>query len=157
MIDVKDLMNNDTVKGLMSKFGIAEDQMESVASEAVETVKSKFAQNPKQMSSLLSENDNTDDDIALSKEAEDDFISRITDKLGLPEGITSKLKGEMFSGLLSQVTSKLSADGNNSESGIAGLIGNITDMFDGDDNDDKGGKKKSSGGLGGLIGKLFGR
>lgn len=157
MIDVKDLMNNDTVKGLMSKFGIGEDQAESVATEAMEAVKSKFAQNPKQMSSLLSENENTEDDIAFSKEAEDDFISRITDKLGLPDNIVSNLKGEMFSGLLSQVTSKLSSDGKNSESGIAGLLGNITDMFDGDDNDDKGSAKKSSGGIGGLIGKLFGK
>lgn len=155
MIDVKDLMNNDTVKGLMSKFGIAEEQVETIAAEAIETVKSKFAKNPKQMSSLLSENENTDEDNAMAKEAEEDFISRIADKLGLPDNILSNLKGEMFSGLLSQVTSKLSADGKNSESGIAGMLGNITDMFDGEDK--AGSATKSSGGIGGMIGKLFGK
>lgn len=155
MIDVNDILKNDTVKGLLDKFGVSEEQAKSVANQAVDSIKNKYQKNPKQMSSLLSENDNTDDDNVMAKEVEDDFLDGLIKKVGLPENIADQVKGAL-PGIMNTVTSKLSADGKNDEGGIAGMLGNITDMFDGDDNDAKDGKK-SSGGIGGLIGKLFGK
>ena len=155
MIDVNDILKNDTVKGLLDKFGVSEEQAKSVANQAVDSIKNKYQKNPKQMSSLLSENDNTDDDNVMAKEVEDDFLEGLIKKVGLPESVADQVKGAL-PGIMSTVTSKLSADGKNDEGGIAGMLGNITDMFDGDDNDTKAGKK-SSGGIGGLIGKFFGK
>ena len=160
MIDVKDLLENETIKGLLKKFGVSSAMAESVANQAMSAIKSKFDKNPKQMSSLLSENANTEDDEVLAQEVEDDFIDRLVKKVGIPEGMASQAKGAI-PGILSQVTSKLSAGGGNDESGIAGMLENITDMFDGDDNNApaKEGtpQKKKSGGLAGLFSKFFGK
>ncbi|MGB0915031.1 MAG: hypothetical protein ACPGVI_03120 [Crocinitomicaceae bacterium] len=156
MIDVNDILKNDTVKGLLDKFGVSEEQAKSVAGTAVDSIKNKFQKDPKQMSSLLSENENTEADNVMAKEVEDDFLDGLIKKVGLPENVADQIKGAL-PGIMNTVTSKLSADGKNDEGGIAGMLGNITDMFDGDDNDSKDGAKKSSGGLGGLIGKLFGK
>lgn len=159
MIDVKDLLENETIKGLLKKFGVSPDMAESVANQALSSIKSKFSNNPKQMSSLLSENDNTEDDEVMAKEVEDDFIDRLVKKVGIPEGMASQAKGAI-PGILSQVTSKLSEKGGNSESGIAGMLDNITDMFDGDDDEpskDGATAKKKSGGIAGLFSKFFGK
>lgn len=158
MIDVKDLLENETIKGLLKKFGVSPAMAESVANQAMSSIKSKFDKNPKQMSSLLSENANTDDDEVMAQEVEDDFIDRLVKKVGIPEGMASQAKGAI-PGILSQVTSKLSAGGGNDEGGIAGMLGNITDMFDGDDEPAKEGtpQKKKSGGLAGLFSKFFGK
>lgn len=159
MIDVKDLLENDTIKGLLKKFGVSSAMAESVANQALTAIKSKFDKNPKQMSSLLSENPNTDEDEVMAQEVEADFIDRLIKKVGIPEGMANQAKGAI-PGILSQVTSKLSAGGGNDEGGIAGMLGNITDMFDGDDDaPSKDGKtqKKKSGGLAGLFSKFFGK
>lgn len=158
MIDVKDLLENETIKGLLDKFGVSSAMAESVANQALNAIKSKFNNNPKQMSSLLSENPNTNEDEVLAKEVEDDFIERLVKKVGIPEGMASQAKGAI-PGILSQVTSKLSAGGGNNEGGIAGMLENITDMFDGDDEPAKEGtsQKKKSGGLAGLFSKFFGK
>ena len=58
MIDVKDLLENETIKGLLKKFGVTPEMAESVANQALNAIKTKFNNNPKQMSSLLSENPN---------------------------------------------------------------------------------------------------
>lgn len=159
MIDVKDLLENETIKGLLKKFGVSPAMAESVANQALSAIKSKFNKNPKQMSSLLSENPNTDEDEVMAKEVENDFIDRLVKKVGIPEGMADQAKGAI-PGILSQVTSKLSAEGGNNEGGIAGMLENITDMFDGDDDDSSkegGSGKKKSGGLAGLFSKFFGK
>ncbi|MCJ8290656.1 MAG: hypothetical protein HRT58_13410 [Crocinitomicaceae bacterium] len=158
MIDVKDLLENDTIKGLLTKFGVSSAMAESVANQALSAIKTKFNKDPKQMSSLLSENKNTEKDEVLVKEVEDDFIDRLVKKVGIPEGMASQAKGAI-PGILSQVTSKLSDGGGNNEGGIAGMLSNITDMFDGDEEpakDGKPAKKKKSSGIAGLFSKFFG-
>ncbi|PHR33595.1 MAG: hypothetical protein COA38_04830 [Fluviicola sp.] len=159
MIDVKDLLENDTIKGLLTKFGVSSAMAESVANQALSAIKTKFNKDPKQMSSLLSENKNTEKDEVLVKEVEDDFIDRLVKKVGIPEGMASQAKGAI-PGILSQVTSKLSDGGGNNEGGIAGMLSNITDMFDGDEEPAKDGKpakkKKKSSGIAGLFSKFFG-
>jgi len=159
MIDVKDLLENETIKGLLKKFGVSPAMAESVANQALSAVKSKFSNNPKQMSSLLSENPNTDQDEVMAQEVEDDFIDRLVKKVGIPEGMASQAKGAI-PGILSQITGKLTEGGGNNEGGIAGMLDNITDMFDGDDDEpakEGAPAKKKSGGLAGLFSKFFGK
>ena len=104
MIDVKDLLENETIKGLLSKFDVAPSQAESIANQALSAVKTKFSNSPKQMSSLLSANPNTHEDEVMGKEVEDDFIGRLIKKVGIPEGIANVAKATI-PGILSQVTS----------------------------------------------------
>ena len=160
-MDIKDILENETVKGLLSKFGVSEEQAQSVAKQAMSSMQSKFAENPKQMSSLLSENENTEDDHKMAAAVEEDFVQGLIKKVGLPENIAGSLKGAI-PGILSQFTGKLSADGKNDEGGIAGIFSNITDMFDGDDAKNAASNtanqaQKSSGGIAGLFSKLFGK
>ncbi len=157
-MDIKDILENDTVKGLLAKFGVSDEQAQSVAKQAMSSMQSKFAENPKQMSSLLSENENTEDDVKMAAAVEDDFVQNLIKKVGLPDSIAGSLKGAI-PGILSQFTGKLSSDGKNDEGGIAGIFSNITDMFDGDDTPSNSGGKtqKSAGGIAGLFSKLFGK
>lgn len=156
MIDVKDILDNDAVRGMLSKIGVSDEQADKVANQAVSAVKSKFKENPKQMSSLLSENPNTEDDEKMASSVSDDFVERLVKKVGLPEGVADKAK-ELMPDVLSQVTGKLSSQGKNDESGISGLLEGITDFFDGDDDKKSGRKKKSKGGILGILGGLFGK
>ncbi len=147
-MDINDILQNDTVKNLLSKVGVSDEQAKSIATQVMSSIQSKFSQNPKQMSSLLSENDNTDDDIKLEKEVEDDFVSNLINKVGLPDNIADQIKGAI-PGVMSQFTGKLSSEGKNDEGGIAGMFGNITDLFDGDDKDGK------DDGISGMLNKFF--
>lgn len=158
MIDVQDVLKNESVQGLLKKFGVSDEQATSVANQALNAIKTKFNNNPKQMSSLLSEKENTADDNKLAEEVENDFIDRLVKKVGIPESVASEAKGAI-PGILNQVSSKLSKDGKNNESSMAGIFESITDMFDGDDDSGKEGRngKKSSGGIGGLFNKFFGK
>ncbi|HIP32065.1 MAG TPA: hypothetical protein EYG86_04835 [Crocinitomicaceae bacterium] len=160
-MDIKDILENDTVKGLLTKFGVSDEQAQSVAKQAMSSMQSKFTENPKQMSSLLSDNENTEDDVKMAAEIEDDFVQNLIKKVGLPDSIAGSLKGAI-PGILSQFTGKLSSDGKNDEGGIAGIFSSITDMFDGDDAKDAASNTaakatKSSGGIAGLFSKLFGK
>ena len=147
-MDINEILQNDTVKNLLAKVGVSEEQAQSIAKQAMSSIQSKFSQNPKQMSSLLSENENTEDDVKLEKEVEDDFVSNLIEKVGLPDNIADQIKGAI-PGVMSQFTSKLSSDGKNDEGGIAGMLGGLTDMFGGDKKDGK------DDGISGMINKFF--
>lgn len=160
-MDIKDILDNESVKGLFSKLGVTDDQAKSVADQAMSSIQSKFKENPKQMSSLLSENENTEDDLKMSSAIEEDFMSGLIKKVGLPEGIADKIKG-MMPNVLSQFSGNLSANGKNSESGIAGMLGGLTGFLDADGDgeimdDIQDIITKKSGGLSGLFSKLFGK
>ncbi len=92
-IDAKQILENKNIKDLLSKFGVSEDQTESVIAEAAGSIKKKYEKNPKQMTSLLSPQKNTKEDDDLKKEVEDDFVQNLISKLGLPEGVASQVKG----------------------------------------------------------------
>lgn len=157
-MDVNTLLENETVKSLLQKFGISEEQARSIANQAMAAIQAKFKANPGQMSSLLSDNPNTEDDEAFKAAVEEDFFEKLTKKVGLPDNIASQVKGAMPD-IISQFTGKLNESGSNNESGISGMLGNLVDMFDGDDQPAKGSKatKKKSGGFMDMIGGFFGK
>lgn len=161
-MDIKDILENDSIKGLFDKFGVTEEQAKSVATQAVSSIKSKFSENPAQMSSLLSDNENTEDDVKMSAAVESDFLDGLIKKAGLPEGVVNSMKGAVIDKIMNQFTGKLSAEGKNDEGGIAGMLGGITGFLDADGDgeimdDVQDMISKKSGGLAGLFSKFFGK
>lgn len=158
-MDINTLLENETVKSLLKKFGVSDEQAKSIANQALSAIQSKFSANPKQMSSLLSDNPNTDEDEQFKAAVEEDFFEKLTKKVGLPDNIASQVKGAMPD-ILSQFTGKLNESGSNNEGGISGMLGNLVDMFDGDDQKAKEGttaNKKKSGGFMDMISGFFGK
>ncbi len=144
-MDLNSLLQNETLKGLLAKAGVSPEQASSVLNTALTTIKSKFDKEPSKMSSLLSENENTEDDHALAGSVENDFLQNISKKLGLPATVTDKLKGVAMPEILKSVTGGLSNSGKNNEGGISSMLSGVMDMFDGDN------KTKSGGGLMGML------
>lgn len=152
-MDVNTILENETVKGLLKKVGVSDAQAKGIADQALSALKSKFNNNPKQMSSLLSDNPNTPEDESLQQEVESDFFDKLTSKVGLSEDIAGKVKGAMPD-IVKQFSGKLSASGSNHENGVSGMFGGIMDLLDGDADND--GKPDEGGLLGGLKKKFFG-
>lgn len=152
-MDVNTILENETVKGLLKKVGVSDAQAKSVANQAISALKNKFNSNPKQMSSLLSDNPNTPEDESLKTEVEEDFVDKLTSKVGLSGDVADKIKGAMPD-ILKQVSGKLSDSGKNNEEGVSGMFGGIMDLLDGDADND--GKPDEGGILGGLKKKFLG-
>lgn len=153
MLDLDSILKNDTVKNILDKVGVDEKQAKEVAQQAISSIQKKFSQNPKQMSSLLSDNPNTPEDESLKGEVENDFFSGLVEKIGLSSENADKVKSAMPD-IMNQFSSKLSESGANNSEGISGMFSGVMDMLDGDmDND---GKKDEGGFLGGLKKKFFG-
>jgi len=151
MIDINTILENDMVKGLLKKAGVSDSQARSVAKQALDTIKGKFDQKPKEMSSLISDNPNTPEDESLQQEVEQDFASNLSAKAGLSPDIVNSLKG-MLPGVISQFSSSLSLSGSNNEQGISGMLGGLMEMFGGDDGAKAG---KSNSGSGGVLAKIL--
>lgn len=152
-MDVNSILENETVKGLLKKVGVSDAQAKSVANQAIAAIQGKYKSNPKQMSSLLSDDPNTPEDESLKSEVENDFVSSLTKKVGLSPDIADKVKSALPD-IMNQFSSKLSASGSNNEKGVAGMFDSIKDLFDGDmDND---GKKDEGGMIENLKKKFFG-
>jgi hypothetical protein len=154
MFDLKELMNNDTVKGIMAKVGVSEEQASSVINTAASTMKNKFSGNEAQASSLLSENENTADDNKLAEEVEEGFLSKLSaDDNGIDDGIISKLKGAAMPAIMSVMSSKMAGNKEGGTSGITSMLSGFIDDKDGDGigmNDIMDSAKSK---LGGLFGK----
>ncbi len=150
-MDINEILQNDKIKDLLDKTGIPKDKVGGVVGQALETVKNKFSENPMQLSSLLSENENTEEDNAFASILENDFAKNLTDKVGLSSDLASKAK-TFLPTILDLFKSKLS--GNNNQEGIAGLLGNL-DL--GDIASSFMGGNKKSGGIAGMIKGLFGK
>lgn len=146
-MDLNSILKNEQLKGMLKKYGIKESQVNSILSMAVSTLKNKFEKEPAKVSSLLSDNPNTDEDNHLAKKIDDDFVSSITKKLGLPSSVTEQIKGKAMPEILKSVTGSLTASGKNNQDGIMSSLGGFLDAIDGD------GKKNNGGGL---LNKLFG-
>ncbi len=154
MFDLKELMNNDTIKGIMAKVGVSEEQASSVINTAASTMKNKFSGNEAQASSLLSENENTADDNKLAEEVEEGFLSKLSaDDNGIDDGIISKLKGAAMPAIMSVMSSKMAGNKEGGTSGITSMLSGFIDDKDGDGigmNDIMDSAKSK---LGGLFGK----
>lgn len=146
-MDLNSILKNEQIKGMLKKYGIKESQVNSILNIAVTTLKNKFDKNPSKVSSLLSENPNTEEDNHLAEKIDADFVSSLTKKLGLPSSVTDQIKGKAMPEILKSVSTGLTARGKNNQNDIMNSLGGFLDAIDGD------GKKNNGGGL---INKLFG-
>lgn len=64
-MDISSILENAKVKELLKSVGVKDDQVKGIADQAMSAIKGKFAKDPKQMSSLLSDNPNTPEDESL--------------------------------------------------------------------------------------------
>ena len=148
MIDLGDVLKNDTVSDFFQKLGVPQDKVEQVTSLATNSLAGVAAKDPKKMLGLLSANKNTNEEEVLSKEVENDFIQGLIDKVGLPTAVVEKIKNsfpdlvKQFSGPISE---KLSSFGG------ADMLNKVTDMFGAGDS------KQKSGGIKGMLSGLFGK
>ncbi len=150
-MDLNSILKNEQLKSMLTKFGISESQASSVLNMAVSTIKKKFDKEPAKVSSLLSENPNTDDDNNLAQGLDSDFISGLTSKLGLPASLTAQLKGQAMPQVINSLSGGLSSTGKNNQDGIMGMLGGFLDKIDGD------GVKNNGGGLLKKIFSFFGK
>ncbi|TNE54580.1 MAG: hypothetical protein EP338_07105 [Bacteroidetes bacterium] len=155
-MDLGDILNNETVRGLIKQAGVSDGQIDSVMNQAVGAINKKFKENPGQVSSLISDNPNTDDDESMASSVQNDFLSGLIQKVGLPDNIAQSVSAYMPQ-IIQQFSSGLSSKGANSQDGIAGLLGNFVDMFDGDSNNGASGKSGGMGFLSKLLGSFFGK
>jgi hypothetical protein len=146
-MDINALLQNDMLKGLLAKAGISPEQAGGVLNTALTTIKGKFSQEPAKMASLLSDNPNTDDDHAMAGSLDNDFISSLASKFGLPSSVTDQLKGAAMPEILKSFSGSLSAAGSNNEGGISSMLSGVMDMF--------GGQTQKAGGLMGMLTGLF--
>lgn len=154
MFDLKELMNNETVKGIMEKVGVSKEQASSVINTAASTMKDKFSGNVEQASSLLSKNENTADDNRLAEEVEEGFLSKLSaDDNGIDDGIISKLKGAAMPAIMSVMSSKMSGSSDGGTSGITSMLSGFIDDKDGDGIGMNDVMDTVKGKLGGLFGK----
>lgn len=130
-MDINSLFENESVKGLLKKVGVSEEQAKSVANQAIVSIQSKFSNNPKQMSSLLSDDPNTPEDESLKSEVKNEFLSRLISKVGLPESVATKVSSSMPD-IISGFSTHLTTAEKNNDTGIAAFLDNVNDMFEGD-------------------------
>lgn len=139
-MDIQSILNNQSVKDILKKVGVNEEQQGKVINQAADLVKSKALSDPKAIASLFSSKPNTSADNALQSGMQNDFLKDLVSKVGLPADIAEKVSGSLPD-ILKNVTGSKGFD-------ISSLTG-IMDALSGD------GKKGKSSGLGGLISKFF--
>lgn len=137
-MDIQSLLNNETVKSTLKKFGVDEDKQSAVINQAMEVIKSKGLDNPQALMSLMSSSPNTAADNKFQSILENDFVKGLISKVGLSDDVAKNLSGALPE-LMKNIDMNM----------ITSLIGSF--------NSNTGGKK-SSGGLGAitsLLGNLF--
>lgn len=137
-MDIQSLLNNDTVKSTLQKFGVDEDKQSAVLNQAMEVIKSKGLDNPQALMSLMSSSPNTAADNKFQSILENDFVKGLISKVGLSDDVAKNISGALPE-LMKNIDMNM----------ITSLIGSFTNNSGG---------KKSSGGFGAitsLLGNLF--
>jgi hypothetical protein len=155
-MDISQLLNNPQIKGIFQKTGISENKSSEVLKTAVESFSSKFKENPKQTTSLLSDNPNTDADNAYFNLIETDFMKHLIQKNGIPESVANQTKNalpEIFKLISSSANQQAKLNNN----GLENVLNSIfTGSTSGNQNN-----TSSKNGLGsminGFIGNFFGK
>ncbi|HLU87059.1 MAG TPA: hypothetical protein VKZ44_04835 [Taishania sp.] len=139
-MNIHNLLNNETVRGTLSKFGVSEDKQEAVLNQAYELVKSKALSNPQAISSLMSSKPNSAEDNQFQSLLQNDFVKSLIAKVGLSDDVAKQVSGalpellknfdlSMVTSLIDSFTSgdskKSSSKGKSSGGGFMDLISNF--------------------------------
>lgn len=155
-MNINEILNNPQIKGILQKTGISENKSSDVLKTAMESISTKFNENPKQTTSLLSDNPNTEADNAYSNLIETDFMKHLIQKVGLPESTAQQTKNA-----LPQIFKLISSSANQqAKSNNSGLEDVLKSVFAGS-SPVKQSTSSSQNGLGsmisGFIGNFFGK
>ena len=137
-MDLTDLMKHidmSSISNIAKKAGLSEEKSGDIMKWAADAVKYRVNKEEargrsEKVASLLSEQDNTEEDNIMASKMEEDFVYNLTNKMGLPDNIANMLKGNVMKKVLSGVTSSLSSKGSNSMAGILDNFGD-SDMLKG--------------------------
>ena len=94
-MDIQSLLNNDTVKSTLQKFGVDEDKQSAVINQAMEVIKSKGLDNPQGLMSLMSSSPNSAEDNKFQSVLENDFVKGLISKVGLSDDAAKKIAGAL--------------------------------------------------------------
>lgn len=92
-MEIKTLLQNTTVKNILTQSGISQEKMQEITMQAVELIQDKFHKHPSQMSSLLSGRPFSEKDNMMEEEMECEFVKKLVEKDGLPEYVALGIKG----------------------------------------------------------------
>lgn len=106
-MEIKTILQNDTVKNILTKAGISNDKMEIIAKQAFEVIQNKFEKNPSQMTSLMSGHPKSETDTMMEAEIESDFVQNLVQKVGIPENIAHQVK-EILPNVMNQFNGSFS-------------------------------------------------
>lgn len=135
---------------MLDKLGLDEKEKEDALKEVAESVKYRVKKeanrgNIEKMTSLFSENDNTEEDNVMASKMQGDMMWGFMNKLGFDKDKAGGLASSLLPGLLKSITGGLSEKKSNDTNGILSMFGdgdNILDTI-----------KSKLGGLGSLFGK----
>lgn len=134
-MDIQSLLNNDTVKSTLSKFGVSEDKQEAVLDQAYELVKTKAMSDPKAISSLMSSKPNTAADNKFQSVLQNDFVKGLISKVGLSDETAKQVAGALPEllknfdlSMIMDLIGSFTGNGNSkkSSSGASGILGFLT-------------------------------
>jgi len=92
-MEINKLLQNNTVKNILTQAGIPQEKMQNITLQAVEVIQEKFHKNPSQMSSLLSGHPLSERDNMMEEEIENEFVQKIIEKEEIPEYVANNIKG----------------------------------------------------------------
>ncbi|MCO5260569.1 MAG: hypothetical protein M9916_10530 [Crocinitomicaceae bacterium] len=134
-MDLTSLLNNDSVKGILSNLGIEESKQSGVINQLTEVIHSKASNNPKELSSLASSKPNTSNDNAFQSAMQNDFVKNLVSKVGLSDTQAKSVAGalpDLMKNIdFNSITSIISMLSNSSskKGGLSGMLGGILGGF----------------------------
>ncbi len=154
-MNINDILKNEQIAGILKKTGISEKQVNSVVNTALSSISKKNKENPKQTASLLSANENTDEDNAYSNLIESDFVQNLIKKVGLSESTANQVKTVMPQ-IIKQVSSNVNSKASKEGNGLEDIISSVFSGFSENSGAKSGGKNNSIvNSLTGFIGGFF--
>jgi endonuclease III len=154
-MNINDILKNEQIAGILKKTGISEKQVNSVVNTALSSISKKNKENPKQTASLLSANENTDEDNAYSNLIESDFVQNLIKKVGLSESTANQVKTVMPQ-IIKQVSSNVNSKASKEGNGLEDIISSVFSGFSENSGAKSGGKNNSIvNSITGFIGGFF--
>jgi hypothetical protein len=126
-----DNLKGGMVGDLMSKFGLDEEKAGGVFSAAGEATKEEMTKNVAQgglssVMSLFSNKENGDSENSMLSGLQDNFIGKITSKLGIDPAMASGIAGSIIPKITGMITSKNEETDEADSSSIMSMFGGDT-------------------------------
>jgi uncharacterized protein YidB (DUF937 family) len=155
-MDFSELLNNPQIKGILQKTGVSENKSTDVLKTAMESISSKFKENPRQTTSLLSDNPNTEADNAYSNLIETDFMKHLIQKVGLSESTAQQTKNALPE-IFKLISSSANQQAKSNNNGLEDVLNSIFAGSTSGNNSNTLSKNGLGSMISGFIGNFFGK